>query len=155
MTTKLILTHDVTNLGAAGEVVEVKDGYARNYLVPRGLAAKWTKGAQKQIDQMTAARRRREIASIEDARAVRDALQEARLVTVQATVGASGRLFGAVSTADVAEAVKAQTGQTVDRRKIVTASALKTVGDHAVTINLHPEVSVSLTVRVTAAPAVK
>ncbi|MCI1642072.1 MAG: 50S ribosomal protein L9 [Actinomyces sp.] len=155
MTTKLILTHDVTNLGAAGEVVEVKDGYARNYLVPRGLAAKWTKGAQKQIDQMTAARRRREIASIEDARVVRDALQEARLVTVQATVGASGRLFGAVSTADVAEAVKAQTGQTVDRRKIVTTSALKTVGDHAVTINLHPEVSVSLTVRVTAAPAVK
>lgn len=153
MTTKLILTHDVANLGAAGEVVEVKDGYARNYLVPRGLAAKWTKGAQKQIDQMAAARRRREIATVEDARIVRDALQEAKLVTVSATAGAGGRLFGAVSTADIAAAVKDQLGQTVDRRKIVTHTALKTVGDYAVTVNLHPEVSASLTVRVVANPA--
>ncbi len=153
MTTKLILTHDVANLGAAGEVVEVKDGYARNYLVPRGLAAKWTKGAQKQIDQMAAARRRREIATVEDARIVRDALQEAKLVTVSATAGAGGRLFGAVSTADIAAAVKDQLGQTVDRRKIVTRTALKTVGDYAVTVNLHPEVSASLTVRVVANPA--
>ena len=70
-TTKLILTHDVPNLGHAGEVVEVKAGYARNYLVPRGFAAKWTAGAQKQIDQIAAARRRHEIATIDDARAVR------------------------------------------------------------------------------------
>ena len=76
-TTKLILTHDVPNLGHAGEVVEVKAGYARNYLVPRGFAAKWTAGAQKQIDQIAAARRRHEIATIDDARVVRDALQAA------------------------------------------------------------------------------
>ena len=77
-TTKLILTHDVPNLGHAGEVVEVKAGYARNYLVPRGFAAKWTAGAQKQIDQIAAARRRHEIATIDDARVVRDTLQDLR-----------------------------------------------------------------------------
>ncbi len=155
MTTKLILTHDVANLGAAGDVVEVKDGYSRNYLIPRGLAAKWTPGAQKQIDQMAAARRRREIATVEDARIVRDALQDAKVVSVSATAGTGGRLFGAVSTTEIADAIKAQTGQTVDRRKIVTTSALKTVGDHTVTINLHPEVSASLVVRVVAKPATK
>ncbi len=74
-TTKLILTHDVPKLGHAGEVVEVKAGYARNYLVPRGFATKWTAGAQKQIDQIAAARRRHEIATIDDARVVRDTLQ--------------------------------------------------------------------------------
>ena len=84
-TTKLILTHDVPNLGHAGEVVEVKAGYARNYLVPRGFAAKWTAGAQKQIDQIAAARRRHEIATIDDARAVRDALQGAVVETVSYT----------------------------------------------------------------------
>ena len=75
-TKKLILTQDVANLGHAGQVVEVKAGYARNYLIPRGYATAWTKGAQKQIDQMAAARRRHEIASIDDARAVRDTLQK-------------------------------------------------------------------------------
>ena len=85
-TTKLILTHDVERLGSAGDVVEVKSGYARNYLVPRGFATKWTKGAQAQIDQMAAARRRREIASVDDARLVRDALQAA-VVTVNSKVG--------------------------------------------------------------------
>ena len=151
MATKLILTHDVANLGAAGDVVEVKDGYARNYLVPRGLAARWTKGAQKQIDQMTAARRKREIASVDDARAVRDALQGASHVTVTGKVGANGRLFGAISTADIADAVKAELGQTIDRRKVVVKDPIKAVGDYTVTVNLHPEVSASLKVRVAAA----
>ena len=103
-TTKLILTHDVPNLGHAGEVVEVKAGYARNYLVPRGFAAKWTAGAQKQIDQIAAARRRHEIATIDDARAVRDALQGA-VVEISGKVGNSGRLFGAVSAAAIADAL--------------------------------------------------
>lgn len=150
MATKLILTHDVEHVGAAGEVVEVKDGYARNYLVPRGLAAKWTKGAQKQIDQMAAARRKREIATIDDARAVRDTLQGAAFVTVSGKVGSNDRLFGAISTADIAEAVKKDLGVTVDRRKIVVRTAIKSLGDHTVMVNLHPEVSATLKVRVTA-----
>ena len=150
MATKLILTHDVEHLGAAGQVVEVKDGYARNYLVPRGLAARWTPGAQKQIDQMNAARRKREIASIDDARAVRDALQ-ASFVTVSGKVGANNRLFGAVSTAAIAEAVKADLGQTIDRRRVVIAAPIKELGEHTVTVNLHSEVVAKLKVRVVAA----
>ena len=123
-TTKLILTHDVPNLGHAGEVVEVKAGYARNYLVPRGFAAKWTAGAQKQIDQIAAARRRHEIATIDDARAVRDALQGA-VVEISGKVGNSGRLFGAVSAAAIADAVKEQLGQTIDRRRVIIASLVR------------------------------
>lgn len=149
-TTKLILTHDVANLGTAGEVVEVKNGYARNYLVPRGLATKWTKGAQKQIDQMAAARRKREIASIDDARLVRDTLQDAAFVTVSGKVGTNDRLFGAISTADIAEAVKNDLGQTIDRRKVVVRTPIKSLGDHTVFVNLHPEVTATLTVRVVA-----
>ena len=150
MATKLILTHDVDHLGAAGEVVEVKDGYARNYLVPRGLAAKWTKGAQKQIDQMAAARRKREIATIEDARIVRDTLQGAAFVTVSGKVGSNERLFGAISTADIADAAKKELGVTLDRRKIVVRTAIKSLGEHTVMVNLHPEVTATLEVRVTA-----
>ena len=142
-TTKLILTHDVPNLGHAGEVVEVKAGYARNYLVPRGFAA-------KQIDQIAAARRRHEIATIDDARAVRDALQGA-VVEISGKVGNSGRLFGAVSAAAIADAVKEQLGQTIDRRRVIIASPIKAVGDHTVTVGLHPEVSANLKVRVSAA----
>ncbi len=150
MATKLILTHDVDHLGAAGEVVEVKDGYARNYLVPRGLAAKWTKGAQKQIDQMAAARRKREIATIDDARIVRDTLQGAAFVTVSGKVGSNERLFGAISTADIADAAKKELGVTLDRRKIVVRTAIKSLGEHTVMVNLHPEVTATLKVRVTA-----
>lgn len=149
-TTKLILTRDVTNLGNAGEVVEVKSGYARNYLVPRGFATKWTKGAQKQIDQIAAARRRHEIASVDDARELRDALQAAGPVVVSGKVGASGRLFGAVSGAQIAEAVKAQLDKVIDRRRIMIASPIKTTGDYTVVVNLHPEVTANLKVRVNA-----
>ena len=148
-TTKLILTHDVERLGSAGDVVEVKSGYARNYLVPRGFATKWTKGAQAQIDQMAAARRRREIASVDDARLVRDALQAA-VVEITAKVGNSGRLFGAISAAAIADAVKEQLGQTIDRRRVIIASPIKAAGDYTVTVGLHSEVSANLRVRVIA-----
>ena len=148
-TKKLILTQDVANLGHAGQVVEVKAGYARNYLIPRGYATAWTKGAQKQIDQMAEARRRHEIASIDDARAVRDTLQAA-LVEVSGKVGQSGRLFGAVSAAAIADAVKEQLGQTIDRRRVLIAAPIKAVGDYTVNVNLHPEVSATLKVRVSA-----
>lgn len=148
--TKLILTHDVTNLGNAGEVIEVKSGYARNYLVPRGLATKWTKGAQKQIDEIAAARRRHEIATVDEAREVRDTLQGAAPVAITGKVGKSGRLFGAVSAAQIAEAVKAQLNTTIDRRRVIIAAPIKAVGDYTVVVNLHPEVTANLKVRVIA-----
>ncbi len=91
---KLILTHEVTGLGAPGDVVEVKDGYARNFLVPRGLATAWSKGAEKQVTSIRKARKAREIATLDEAKAIRDALQS-KPVVVRAKSGDSGRLFGA------------------------------------------------------------
>ena len=147
---KLILTHEVTGLGAPGDVVEVKDGYARNYLIPRNLATPWTKGAEKDVSAIRRARKAREIATLDDAKAVRDSLQ-ANAVTVSAKAGESGRLFGAVTTAEIAEAIKAVGGPSVDKRKIEVAQAIKTLGEYAVQVRLHPEVSAKVTVKVVAA----
>jgi len=145
--TKIILTHEVSGLGAPGDIVEVKDGYARNYLFPRGLATAWTKGAAKQVEAIKRARKAREIATLEDAREVRDRLQEAPVV-VPAKAGASGRLFGAVTTADIAEAVAAAGGPKLDSRKIVIAQPIKSLGDHHVQVLLHEDVTAQIDVRV-------
>ncbi|NLE72204.1 MAG: 50S ribosomal protein L9 [Actinomycetales bacterium] len=147
MATKIILTHEVSGLGAPGDIVEVKDGYARNYLFPRGLATAWTKGAAKQVEAIKRARKAREIATLEDAREVRDRLQEAPVV-VPAKAGASGRLFGAVTTADIAEAVAAAGGPKLDRRKIEIAQPIKSLGDHQVQVRLHEDVTAQIDVRV-------
>ena len=149
MTTKLILTHDVAHLGEAGEVVEVKDGYARNYLLPRKLATPWTKGAQRQIDQMTEARRKRAIASLDQAQAARAWLTE-NVVTVTATAGANGRLFGAVTTAELVEAVKSAGGPALDRRKIEVVPPIKSTGRHTASVRLHADVVAPLEVNVVA-----
>ena len=147
---KIILTHEVTGLGAPGDVVEVKDGYARNYLIPRNLATPWSKGAEKDVSAIRRARKAREIATLDDAKAVRDSLQ-ANAVTVSAKSGESGRLFGAVTTAEIAEAIKAAGGPSVDKRKIEVAQAIKATGEYAVQVRLHPEVSAKVTVKVVAA----
>ena len=144
---KLILTHEVSGLGTAGDVVEVKDGYARNYLVPRGLATRWTKDGQKQVDQIQAARKARAIHTIEEARDVRDRLQ-ANPVTVAVRAGENGRLFGAVTTSDIAEAVKAAGGPQLDRRKIEVPSPIKAIGDHKVHVRLHEDVQATVDVKV-------
>jgi large subunit ribosomal protein L9 len=144
---KLILTHEVTGLGAPGDVVEVKDGYARNYLLPRGLATAWSKGAQKQIDQIRKARKSREIASLDDARAVRDSLQS-KAVVVTAKAGASGRLFGAVTTTDIAEAITAAGGPSVDKRKIEIGQPIKAIGEYQVQVRLHEDVAAQVDVEV-------
>ena len=150
MTTKLILTHDVTHLGTAGEVVTVKDGYARNYLLPRRLATPWTKGAQRQIDQMTEARRRRAIVSLEQAQEARDWLNE-NVVTVIASAGANGRLFGGVTTADLAAAVNEAVGPSLVRLKIEVVPPIKSTGRHSASVRLHPDVVAPLEVDVVAA----
>jgi large subunit ribosomal protein L9 len=147
---KLILTHEVTGLGAPGDVVDVKDGYARNYLVPRGLATAWSKGAEKEITQIRRARKVREIETLEEARAVRDSLQ-GNPVTVSAKAGESGRLFGAITTAEIADAVKAAGGPSIDRRKVEVAQPIKATGEYEVKVRLHSEVSAKLTVKVVAA----
>jgi|SRR5690554_2984679 large subunit ribosomal protein L9 len=146
---KLILTHEVTGLGEPGDVVDVKDGYARNYLLPRKLATPWTKGAEKQVASIRAARKAREIASLDDAKAAKDAL-EAKEVVVTARSGESGRLFGAVTTAEIAEAVKAAGAPAVDKRKIEVGQPIKALGEYTVSVRLHPEVSAKINLKVVA-----
>ena len=150
MTTRIILTHDVAHLGEAGDVVEVKDGYARNYLVPRKLATPWTKGAQRQIDQMAEARRKRAIASLDQAQAARAWLVE-NVITVVAAAGANGRLFGAITTAELVEAVKSAGGPALDRRKIEVVPPIKSTGRHTASVRLHADVVAPLEVNVVAA----
>jgi large subunit ribosomal protein L9 len=147
---KLILTQEVTGLGAPGDVVEVAGGYGRNYLVPRGLAMRWTRGAEKQIELIQRARSAREIRGLDDAReaAGRLATLDVRL---QTRAGGGGRLFGSVSPADIAAAVKAAGGPELDRRRIEIKNPIKTVGAHQVTVRLHPEVTATLDVLVTGA----
>jgi large subunit ribosomal protein L9 len=146
---KLILTQEVTGLGSPGDVVEVKDGYGRNYLVPRGLAIAWTKGGEKQVAAIRGARSAREVKSLEEAQQVRAAL-EGKKVTLPAKAGANGRLFGAVTTADVAEAVAKVGGPKVDRRKVELQQPIKSLGDYSVLVRLHPEVQAKVAVSVVA-----
>lgn len=144
---KLILTHEVTGLGAPGDVVEVKDGYARNYLLPRGLATAWSKGAEKQIAGIRKARKAREIATLEEAQEVRDSLQNTPVV-IRVKAGESGRLFGAVTTADIAEAVTAAGGPAIDKRKVEVGQPIKSLGEHQVQVRLHQDLSAQISLRV-------
>jgi large subunit ribosomal protein L9 len=147
---KIILTHEVTGLGEPGDVVEVKDGYARNFLVPRGLATAWSKGAESQVTAIRKARKAREIASLDDAKAIRDSLQS-KPVVVSAKAGQSGRLFGAVTTTDIVDAAKTAGFPAVDKRKVEIGQPIKATGTYKVSVRLHPEVSANVTVTVVAA----
>jgi large subunit ribosomal protein L9 len=144
---KIILTQEVAGVGSAGDVAEVKDGYARNFLIPRGYAMRWTRGAESQIASL---RRSREVRAIRDqdtAVEVRDRLQTTP-VTVTARAGEGGRLFGAVTPADVAEAVTDATGVEIDRRRVEVSTPIKTVGVHTVRVRLHADVVAEVTLDV-------
>jgi large subunit ribosomal protein L9 len=147
---KLILTQDVNGLGAPGDVVEVKDGYGRNYLLPRGLATAWTKGGEKQVAQIKRAREVREVRDLDDAAAIKAKLEGLK-VTLSARTGDTGRLFGAVTVADVVDAITAAGGPAVDKRKVTIVSPIKTVGAHKVEVRVHPEALATLNVDVVSA----
>ncbi|AEW95513.1 MULTISPECIES: 50S ribosomal protein L9 [Streptomycetaceae] len=147
---KIILTNEVSGLGAAGDVVDVKDGYARNYLIPRSFAIRWTKGGEKDVEQIRRARRIREIATLEQANEIKAQLENVK-VKLATRAGEAGRLFGSVTPADIASAIKEAGGPAVDKRRVAVVSPIKTVGSHQVTVNLHPEVSAKLDVEVVAA----
>jgi large subunit ribosomal protein L9 len=147
---KLILTREVTGLGLAGDIVEVADGYGRNFLVPRGAAIAWTKGAEKQITQIKRARDARQIRDLDHAREIKGQL-EALTVTLSARAGKDGKLFGSVTAADVATAVKAAGGPLLDRKRIELPGHIKSLGRHTVTVELHPDVVASVPVEVTSA----
>jgi len=132
---KLILTAPVDHLGVPGDIVEVKDGYGRNYLLPRSFAIKWTRGAEKQIDGIKRARDAREIRGVEHATQIREQL-EALEVSLPARAGEAGKLFGAITPADVALAVKRAGGPAIDKRSVEIAKPIKVVGTHTVGIKL-------------------
>ncbi|HNQ06589.1 MAG TPA: 50S ribosomal protein L9 [Tetrasphaera sp.] len=146
---KVILTHEVTGLGGAGNVVDVKPGYARNFLFRRGLATAWSVGAQKQIDAIAKNRETRAVKSLEEAQSIKGNL-EAKTVTVKAHAGKEGRLFGAVSTGDIVAAVKAAGGPDLDRRKVEVPTPIKATGTHKATVRLHADVLANLTLDVVA-----
>lgn len=147
---KLILNQEVTGLGAPGDVVEVKDGYGRNHLVPRGFAQLWTKGADKQIATIRRAREVREVRDTAHATEIRDQLAGLQ-VRLPARCGDGGRLFGSVTAADVVEAVTAAGGPKLDRRLVQLTSPIKSLGQHAITVKVHPDVDAILTLEVVAA----
>lgn len=147
---KIILTHEVSGLGAAGDVVDVKDGYARNYLVPRGFAIRWTKGGEKDVEQIRRARKIHEIATIEQANEIKARLEGVK-VRLAVRSGDAGRLFGSVTQGDIASAIKAAGGPEVDKRRVELGAPIKTLGSHQVSVRLHPEVAAKLGVEVVAA----
>ena len=147
---KIILTQEVSGLGAPGDIVEVKNGYGRNYLLPQGFAIAWTKGAEKQVTVIKRARSAREIRDLGHANEVKGQLEN---LTVKLAVraGEGGRLYGSVTPAEVADAVTKAGGPSLDKRRLELPGHVKSVGDYKVQIKLHPEVAASFTLKVTAA----
>jgi large subunit ribosomal protein L9 len=148
--TKLILTQEVTGLGSPGDVVDVAAGYGRNYLIPRGFAIAWTRGGEKQVEQIKRARAVREIRTLEEAQAAAGRLAKLT-VRLKKKAGTNGRLFGSVGPSEIAAAVKDAGGPDVDKRKIVVIDPIKTAGSYQVQVRLHPEVSAAVKIDVQAA----
>src|SRR5262245_28297917 len=146
---RVVLREDVDNLGKKGDLVDVADGYARNYLVPRGLALRATAGIQRQADAMRRNRQVRDTREREGAQALADQLT-GRTFEIKARAGEGGKLFGSITAADIAEVVQATAGVEIDRRHISLDEPLKELGLAEVPLRLHPEVTTNLQVEVVA-----
>ncbi|HKT05832.1 MAG TPA: 50S ribosomal protein L9 [Rugosimonospora sp.] len=144
---KIILIQEVSGLGAPGDVVEVKDGYGRNYLLPQGFAIPWTRGAEKQVTLIKRARSTREIRDLGHANEVKGQLEGLK-VSLSARAGDGGRLFGSVTPADVVAAVKTAGGPALDRRRLELPGHIKSVGAYQVQVRLHPEVTAKISLNV-------
>lgn len=147
---KLILTAPVDNLGIAGDIVEVKDGYGRNFLLPRGFAIRWTKGAEKQIEGIKRARDAREVRNLDHANELRTQI-EGLTIQVAVNAGDNGRLFGAVTTAAIAGAIKKAGGPSVDKRMVSVTKPIKSTGSHTIGVKLHDAVTAHVPLEVVAA----
>jgi len=147
---KIVLTQEVRSLGSPGEVVEVADGYARNYLIPRGLAQKATRGVLKQVDVIRRTRELKEVRDLDHANQIAEQLGKLT-VRVQAKAGSEGRLFGQVTPAQVAEAVAKAGGPKIDKKRLHIEAPIKNLGTHEVHLRLHPEVEAAISVEVTKA----
>jgi large subunit ribosomal protein L9 len=144
---KLILTQEVDGLGAPGDVVEVKDGYGRNYLIPRGLGLRWTRGGEKTIESIKAARLSRAARDSDHAVEIKNKLEQGP-VNVKVRSGEGGRLFGAVTTGEIADAITELSGEKVDRRTIVVSQPIKSLGAHEVSVKLHDGVAAKVALNV-------
>lgn len=144
---KLILIKSVEPLGTKGDVVDVSDGYARNYLIPRKFAVKASDGALRQAEAMRQAQIDGERKALEDARTLGDSLSGTRVV-VAARAGDAGNLFGSIGPADIAEAIVKFTGVEIDKKIIVVQEPIKEIGLHEVVLEPHPQVTVSVTLDV-------
>jgi large subunit ribosomal protein L9 len=149
---KLILTADVDHLGSTGETVEVKDGYGRNYLLPRGLAIVASRGAQKQADDIRRARDTKQVRDLEHANEIKAAVEGLGPVSLPVkTAGDSGKLFGSVTTGAVVTAIRKAGGPNLDKRVVrLPKSHIKAVGTHPITLHVHPEVDVKVELDVVA-----
>jgi large subunit ribosomal protein L9 len=147
---KVILTQEVSKLGTPGDVVDVKPGYGRNYLLPEGFAIAWTKGAEKQIAVIKRARSAREIRDLGHATEVKAQL-EGLQITLKARAGDGGRLFGSITPTEVAAAVKSAGGPEIDRRRLELPGHIKSTGTYRVQLKLHPEVTANFDVNVVGA----
>ncbi|MGY6500802.1 MAG: 50S ribosomal protein L9 [Acidimicrobiales bacterium] len=146
---KVILRSDVDGLGNRGDICDVADGYARNFLMPKGLAMKASRGAERQAESMRRARDVKDSAARSAAQDIASKLVPT-VITMSAKAGGEGKLFGSITTTDVAEAIVEQTGIEIDRRQLHIDDAIKTTGTHMVTAKLHAEVEFPVTVEVTA-----
>ena len=144
---KVILKQDVANLGGAGDVVEVADGYGNNYLMPRNLAMKASNGALKDAEAMRQSRVKREAKTLGEAQELKGKL-EAKAVSIPAKAGEDGTLYGSVGNSSVADAIKEQLGITVDRRRVPMEKPFKELGTHEVEVRIHPEVTATIRVEV-------
>ena len=147
---KLILTRDVANLGAPGDVVTVKNGYGRNYLIPQGMALAWTKGGEAQIASIKRARQVREIRDLDHAEELKNELQ-ALQIAISARAGDTGHLFGRITPKELAQAIKKAGGPDIDRHRIDVAEPIKHVGEHTVEVSLPHDVVAKIPVTVSAA----
>jgi len=147
---KLILTAEVDHLGIAGDAVEVKDGYGRNYLLPRGLAIVASRGAERQADEIRRAREIKTVRGLDHAKELRAALAALGPVSLKGrTAGEPGKLFGSVTPADVVSAIKKAGGPNLDKRTVQLPKAhIKSLGTHPISVRLHPDVNVAVSLNV-------
>jgi len=144
---EVILRQEVPSLGREGDIVKVASGYANNYLIPKGLAALATPGNLKQLEQKRAAIARREAVLMGESEEVKAKL-DGKSITITAKAGAEGRLYGSVTTKDIAKAIEEQLGLAVDRKRLEPPEPIKQAGDATVTLRLYPEVAASIEVKI-------
>ena len=149
---KLILTADVDHLGSVGDTVEVKDGYGRNFLLPRGLAIVASRGAQQQVDDIRRARESKQVRDLQHANEIKTAIEALGPVALPVqTAGDSGKLFGSVTPGDIVTAIKKAGGPNLDKRIVrLSKGHIKAVGNHPVTLQVHPDIDVEVTLDVVA-----